>query len=202
MAGVAEIHSQATLTPNKLELIRAWLPGQAWFSGDASDLALAGQFRFVDPAGAVGVQVMLVTSGGVLYQVPLTYRGAPLAGGEDALIGTMEHSVLGTRWTYDAMADPVFANELLRTIVEVDTGAEVSAGAAPTPPVQGTGAADVELATGERHGDDLIAYGSYTIHVDRHPDEAEPINALGVLTAELTLDGEDVTLVLAELRTA
>ncbi len=202
MAGVAEIHTQATLTPNKLELMRAWLPQQAWFSGDASDLAMAGQFRFVDPAGAVGIQVMLVTSGGVLYQVPLTYRDAPLAGAEDALAGTMEHSVLGTRWTYDALADPVYQNELLRTIVEGDTAAGVPAGAAATTPVQGSGADGVELLPGERHGDDLIVYGSYTIHVDRHPDEAEPIGALGVLTATLELAGEEATLVLAELRSA
>lgn len=202
MAGVAEIHTQATLTPNKLELMRAWLPRQAWFSGDASDLAMAGQFRFVDPAGSVGIQVMLVTSGGVLYQVPLTYRDAPLAGGEDALAGTMEHSVLGTRWTYDALADPVYQNELLRTIVEADTAAGVPAGAAATTPVHGSGADGVELQPGERHGDDLIGYGSYTIHVDRHPDEAEPIGALGVLTATLELAGEEATLVLAELRSA
>jgi hypothetical protein len=202
MAGVAEIHTQATLTPNKVELMRAWLPGQPWFSGDASDLAMAGQFRFVDPAGAVGIQVMLVTSGGVLYQVPLTYRDAPLEGGEDALLGTMEHSVLGTRWTYDAVADPVFQNELLRTIIEGDTGAGVPAGASATTPVQGSGAEGVDPAPGERHGDDLIGYGSYTVHVPRHPDDAEPIDALGVLSAELTLDGDDVTLVLAELRSA
>ncbi len=202
MAGVAEIHTQATLTPNKLELVRAWLPGQAWFTGDASDLAQVGQFRFVDPAGAVGIQVMLVTSGGLLYQVPLTYRDAPLEDGEDALIGTMDHSVLGLRWTYDAAADPVYQNELLRTIVEADTGAAVSTGAAPPTPVQGSGADGVELAPGERRGDDLIAYGPYTIHVTRHPDEAMPIGALGVLTAQLAQDEEDVTLVLAELRLA
>jgi hypothetical protein len=200
MAGVAEIHTQATLVPNKLELIRAWLPAQAWFTGDASDLAQVGQFRFVDPAGTVGIQVMLVTSGGILYQVPLTYRDAPLAGAAGALVGTMEHSVLGTRWTYDALADPVYQAELLRTIVEGDTGAEVSAGAAPTTPVHGSGANGVELVPGERQGDDLIAYRSYTIHVTRHPDEAEPIGALGVLTAELDLAGEGATLVLAELR--
>jgi hypothetical protein len=202
MAGVAEIHTQATLTPNKLELMRAWLPQQAWFSGDASDLAQGGQFRFVDPAGAVGIQIMLVTSGGVLYQVPLTYRDAPLAGAEDALVGTMEHSVLGTRWTYDAPADPVYQNELLRTIVEADTAARVPAGAAATTPVHGSGADGVELLPGERHGDDLIVYGSCTIHVDRHPDEAEPIGALGVLTATVELAGEEATLVLAELRSA
>jgi len=202
MAGVAEIHTQATLVPSKLELMRAWLPTQTWFTGDASDLAQVGQFRFVDPAGTVGIQVMLVTSGGILYQVPLTYRDAPLAGAEGALAGTMEHSVLGTRWTYDALADPVYQAELLRTIVEGDTGAEVSAGAAPTTPVHGSGANGVELVPGERQGDDLIAYRSYTIHVTRHPDEAEPIGALGVLTAELDLAGEEATLVLAELRSA
>ena len=202
MAGVAEIHTQATLTPSKLELMRAWLPAQPWFSGDASDLEVAGQFRFVDPAGAVGVQVMLMTSGGVLYQVPLTYRDAPLEGGEDALLGTMDHSVLGMRWTYDAMADPVFQNELLRTIVEGDSGAGVPAGASATTPVHGSGAEGVDPAPGERHGDDVIAYGSYSVHVTRHPDEAEPIGALGVLTADLTLDGEELTLVLAELRSA
>ncbi len=127
---------------------------------------------------------------------------APLAGAEDALVGTMEHSVLGTRWTYDALADSVYQAELLRTIVEGDTGAGVPANAAATTPVHGSGADGVELAPGERHGDDLIAYGPLTIHVARHPDEAEPIGALGVLTAELTLDGEDVALVLAELRSA
>ena len=202
MAGVAEIHTQATLIPNKLELMRAWLPAQPWFSGDASDLTMVGQFRFVDPAGAVGIQVMLVTSGGVLYQVPLTYRDAPLDGADDALVGTMDHSVLGKRWTYDAVADPVYQNELLRTIVEGDTGAGVPAGASAPTPVQGSGADGVEAAPGELQGDDLISYGSYTIHVPRHPDDAEPIDALGVLTAEVTLDGEDLTLVLAELRSA
>jgi hypothetical protein len=202
MAKVAEIHSQATLTPSKLELMRSWLPSQPWFAGDATDLAQVGQFRFVDPAGEVGVQVMLVTSGGVLYQVPLTYRGAPLEGADDALLGTMDHSVLGTRWVYDAIADPVYADELLRTIVEADTGAGVTPGAAATTPVEGSGAEGVPLAAGTRTGDDLISYGAYTVHVTRHPDEAEPIDASGVLTAELTLDGEDLTLVLAELRSA
>ena len=123
MAGVAEIHTQASLTPNKLELMRAWLPTQAWFTGHASDLAQVGQFRFVDPAGAVGIQVMLVTSGEILYQVPLTYRDAPLVGADHALAGTMEHSVLGARWVYDAMSDPVYVSELLRTVVEGDSGA-------------------------------------------------------------------------------
>ena len=201
MARTADVHPNATLTPSKIDLMKAWLPGQPWFTGDPSDLAQAGQFRFVDPAGAVGVQIMLVTSGGVLYQVPLTYRDAPLDGAESALIGTMEHSVLGSRWVYDALSDPVYTAELLRTIVEADTQAPVSSGA-PQTPARGSGAQGVELVAGERRCDDLIAYGPYTVHVTRHPDEAEPIGALGVLTADVTLDGEDLTLVLAELRSA
>ncbi len=201
MARVAEVHPHATLTPSKIDLMKAWLPSQSWFDGDASDLAAAGQFRFVDPAGEVGVQIMFVTSDDVLYQVPLTYRDAPLEGAEAALLGTMEHSVLGTRWTYDALSDPVYIAELLRTIVEADTGAPVSSGA-QVMLVRGSGAAGVQLAAGERHGDHLISYGPYTVHVSRHPDEAEPIGALGVLTADLIQEGEVMTLVLAELRSA
>lgn len=202
MARMAEIHGSATLRPTKIEMLKAWLPSQPWFTGDAEDLAQAGQFRFVDPAGKVGVQVMLVTSGGVLYQVPLSYRDAPLAGAEDALIGTMDHSVLGTRYVYDALSDPVFADELLRTIVEADTEAGVEPGGPVSTPVHGSGASGVALVPGERVGDDLIAYGAVTVHVPRHPDEAEPIGALGVLTGILTVEDIDGPLVLAELRSA
>jgi hypothetical protein len=48
----------------------------------------------------------------------MTYRAAPLDGAQDWLIGTAEHSVLGTRWVYDAVGDPVFvatAAEAIRT---------------------------------------------------------------------------------------
>jgi hypothetical protein len=177
------------------------LPSQSWFTGDASDLEVVGQFRFVDPAGEVGLQTMLVTSQGDLYQVPLSYRDAPLEGAESALICTMEHSVLGTRWVYDSLADPVYASELLRTIVEADTGAETSTGSQQTQ-VEGSGADGVKLVPGVRQGDDLLVYGSYTVHVPRHPDDAEPTDALGILTAEVAVDGDDLTLVLAELRSA
>ena len=68
--------------------------------------------------------------------------------------------------------------------------------------VEGSGAAGVELVGGTRQGDDLLVYGSYTVHVPRHPDDAEPTDALGILTAEVTIDGDDLTLVLAELRSA
>jgi hypothetical protein len=66
-----------------------------------------------DPAGEVGIETHLVRDGSVLYQVPMTYRGAPLGGAQDALISTTEHSVLGKRWIYDATADPVWIEQLL-----------------------------------------------------------------------------------------
>ncbi|MEZ7127619.1 1,4-alpha-glucan branching protein [Nonomuraea sp. AD125B] len=108
---MAVIH-QTTLKPTKLELLTAWLPTRPWYRGDGvPSLVKAGGFRLDDPQGEVGMEFMVVadTSGArpVAYFVPLTYRGAPLDGAEDALVGTMEHGVLGRRWAYDGCHDPV-----------------------------------------------------------------------------------------------
>jgi Maltokinase N-terminal cap domain len=54
-------------------------------------------------------------------QVPLTYRNEELPGAQAWFIGTMEHGVLGTRWVYDAMGDPVYRGELARVILTGDT---------------------------------------------------------------------------------
>jgi hypothetical protein len=114
--GVAIIHS-TTLTPSKLELLTAWLPRQPWYRGpEAPQLAKAGGFRLDDPDGEVGIEIMLVSDAdadGTVYVVPMTYRGAPLEGADDALIGTSEHGVLGRRWIYDAERDPVAVGQLL-----------------------------------------------------------------------------------------
>jgi hypothetical protein len=67
-----------------------------------------GSYRFDDPDGRVGMETHLVTAGGALLQIPLTYRDEPLDGAEDALITEMQHSVLGTRWVYDGLHDPRF----------------------------------------------------------------------------------------------
>jgi hypothetical protein len=106
---MAVIH-QATLIPTKLELLAAWLPTRSWHpGGQVAGLERVGAARFDDPAGEVGVEIMLVrTAAGPLTQVPMTYRAAPLDGAGEWLIGTTEHSVLGARWVYDAVADPVF----------------------------------------------------------------------------------------------
>lgn len=147
MSGTAIIHD-ATLTPTKLDLLAAWLPSQAWFNGEASDLERVAGYRFVDPDGEVGIDTMLIRSGGVLYQVPLTYRSEPLPEAEESFVGTMEHSVLGTRYTYDAVGDPVYLVELLRVIHEGDTEAELSQGE-KTMTVQGSGIVPVSNASGE-----------------------------------------------------
>jgi hypothetical protein len=115
---MATIHTGTTMAPTKLELLTDWLPRQDWYLGEGPpELSRAGGFRLDDPAGEVGLEFMLVTDGAgggaTTYFVPLSYRGAPLHGADDALIGTSEHGVLGTRWIYDAADDPVAAAQLL-----------------------------------------------------------------------------------------
>jgi hypothetical protein len=50
------------------------------------------------------------------YQVPMTYRAAPLDGAGDALIGKSEHGVLGLRYIYDGPRDPVLVAQLVALI--------------------------------------------------------------------------------------
>src|SRR4051794_40172474 len=117
---MATIHTGTTLVPSKLELLTDWLPRQPWYrgSGAAPQLSRAGGFRLDDPAGAVGIELMVVidASTDTTYVVPMTYRAAPLEGADDALIGTTEHGVLGTRWVYDAEHDPVAVTQLLEFV--------------------------------------------------------------------------------------
>jgi hypothetical protein len=107
----------AEIVPSKLELLADWAPSQPWFSGTASaGLTTVAAFRLDDPAGEVGIETLLIQSGeGPVLQVPLTYRGAPLGGGDAWLIGTMQHTVLGQRWVYDATGDPVYLAEVAAT---------------------------------------------------------------------------------------
>jgi hypothetical protein len=115
---MALIH-RATVHPTKLELLAAWLPDRDWHHvGPADGVTRVAGYRFDDPAGAVGIETLVVrVGGGALLHVPLTYRDAPLAGGEEWLVGTMEHSVLGKRWVYDAPGDPVYAAVLASAVL-------------------------------------------------------------------------------------
>src|SRR3954449_3231063 len=102
------IFHRATITPTKEELIAAWAPTQPWCPPADEALHVIGSYRFDDPNGRVGMETHLCAAGGTVFQVPLTYRDKPLDGGEAGLITHMSHSVLGPRWVYDGLRDPVF----------------------------------------------------------------------------------------------
>ena len=104
---VAIIH-KADVSPTKSELLERVL---------GEPLAMLGSYRLDDPDGEVGVEGFVVRAGDRLHHVVLTYRGTPLAGAEDALVSTMEHSVLGRRWIYDGTDDPVAVACLRRALL-------------------------------------------------------------------------------------
>ncbi|MBW4720698.1 maltokinase N-terminal cap-like domain-containing protein [Saccharothrix obliqua] len=137
---MANIHRGATLAPGFRDFLPAWLASRTWYAGDdVPTPELVGAFRFEDPAGEVGLETHLVRAGGVLYQLPMTYRGAPIA--SPGLITTAEHSVLGTRWIYDAEHDPLW-HELVRTTVR-DGGVSHGAGRSRAAEARGERLADV-----------------------------------------------------------
>jgi hypothetical protein len=187
VSGIAKIED-ATLTPTKMELVAGWLGSQSWFTGDADAAERVGSFRFVDPGGEVGIETLLIRSRDVTYQVPLTYRNGPLEQAGDCLIGTMEHSVLGTRWVYDAVGDSVYIDEVLRVIHELDTEADLSRGEKSVT-VRGTGM-ETTLGTSPTVVQLLRALDS------THAAEIPPVAAL---FGSWTEDGEPRSAVLATL---
>src|SRR6478735_1603557 len=119
---VAEIHTAASLSPSKIELVEGWMGEQRWYAAKGQQPRLRRLFswRLDDPEGEVGVETLILADEAgaepVVYQVPLTYRGEPLGSADHALVGTMEHSVLGRRWVYDGPHDPVYAAQLLELV--------------------------------------------------------------------------------------
>ncbi|MFF1381535.1 1,4-alpha-glucan branching protein [Streptomyces sp. NPDC058308] len=164
---MAVIH-RTSVEPSKLELLGSWLPARPWYRGAGEpQLVTSGGFRLDDPEGAVGMEFIVVTdtSGAeaTAYLVPLTYRGAPLDGAEHALVGTMEHGVLGRRWAYDGCHDPVLVAQLLALVEgrvqaqdqnisdapdrEVTSSYTGEGPAAPVPPLPATPATDDQEGT-------------------------------------------------------
>ncbi|MEU9836592.1 1,4-alpha-glucan branching protein [Streptosporangium sp. NPDC048047] len=194
---MAVIH-HTTLTPTKLELLTSWLPSRPWYSGGVSEprLTKAGGFRLDDPRGEVGIEFMVVTDDSAThpagYLVPLTYRGAPLDGAEHALIGTMEHGVLGRRWAYDGCHDPVLLDRLSALIEGRAQAQKQSVSDTPDPEIArsytGGGLAPADLtatATDDREGTDLPAPPGMALRLHRvlrpAPDDASllPPEAVG-----------------------
>lgn len=165
---MAIIH-RATISPSKLEMIAEYLPSVPSLApfADAS-LTQVGAYRFDDPAGDVGIETLvLANAGGALLQVPLTYRSAPIDGGEAALLGPMEHSVLGPRWIYNACHEAVYVTALATTIVTGGVGArEVfddpdRTEREPSVVVQGTGAAGAAVPSVETVQTEMVGTDSH-----------------------------------------
>ncbi len=124
---MAIVH-RATISPTKQELVTVWLDAQPW--GGEGEVRVLGSYRFDDPAGEVGIESLVVRRGEGVFQLPLTYRGAPMGGADEALVTTMEHSALGRRWIYLATGDPVgvacyvtsLTGELEQAVMEVWDG--------------------------------------------------------------------------------
>jgi predicted trehalose synthase len=117
------------------ELLPSWMARQRWYAGKGRVPVLRriGVLRLHDPSGEVGIRVHLLLDesgpGPTVYQVPLTYRGAPLAGADHALLATVEpvgdssHAPgrHGTSYVYDAPHDPVFTAALLQLMLDGGT---------------------------------------------------------------------------------
>lgn len=95
----------ATLAPGKPQFLEAWLDRQSW--GGSGEIEILGSYRFDDPEGRVGVESFVVRRAGTVLHIPVTYRDAPLEAADAELVDTVDHSVLGKRWIYDATTDPV-----------------------------------------------------------------------------------------------
>ncbi|MCC3767818.1 1,4-alpha-glucan branching protein [Streptomyces sp. UNOC14_S4] len=196
---MAVIH-RTTVAPSKEEMLTAWLPTRSWYRGSGSpELKRVGGFRLDDPEGEVGIEFMVMTDVAdaepVTYLCPLTYRGAPLEGAEDALVSTMEHGVLGDRWAYDGCHDPVLVAELV-ALIEGRAQAQAQS-VSDTPDHEigrsfaGTGPLPVgfEVADG-RDGTELAGPDGLTVRVHRvlrHGDDACPADAMGHVAGHWSL---------------
>ncbi|MFD5403654.1 maltokinase N-terminal cap-like domain-containing protein [Streptomyces griseorubiginosus] len=208
---MAIIH-HTTLKPTKLELLTTWLPTRPWYAGSGTpELTKAGGFRLDDPEGEVGIEFMVaLDSSGpepVAYHVPLTYRAAPLPGADQALVGTMEHGVLGPRWAYDGVHDPVLRTELLALFEGRAQAMAQSISDTPdhevahswTGSALPTGPAEI---TEDRDGTDLTLTDGTVLHIHRTLSPTPPDGTSGqVSTTWEASNGNRLRTVFASLRT-
>ena len=206
---MAVIH-QTYVKPTKLELLTAWLPTRPWYHGSPEpELAKAGGFRLDDPEGEVGIEFMVVTDGPGAYLVPLTYRAAPLPGAGHALVGTMEHGVLGPRWAYDGCHDPVLTAGLAAFIEgRVEAQAQSVSHTLDREVARAwTGAAHVPALTAPTDTDEATEFAApdgpaLRLHRVLTPGSTAPEDALGQVTGAWTQpDGTRVRALFATLQT-
>ncbi|TLM82003.1 1,4-alpha-glucan branching enzyme [Pseudarthrobacter sp. NamE5] len=119
--------NQPILTPALTDLLRQWLPQQRWFPVKTPefDMSQVGSLGLEDPSGHAGLAVFVLsvttqTSDGgqrtAVVQVPLSFRQAPAAGMERALVGQAAGMDPSRPWVYDAVHDPDFVGSWLKLI--------------------------------------------------------------------------------------
>ena len=208
---MAIIHN-TTMNPGKLDLLAVWLPAQPWYRqpGQEPELARAGGFRLDDPQGEVGIEFMVVTDGSgdraTAYQIPMTYRAGALAGADGALIGTSEHGVLGLRWIYDGVHDPVLRAQLVALIQgDAEPQAQsVSNTADPTVLAQPVAKGPLtpawsEVAANGPSGTDLRA-GELSLRINRVLEPGDSLSEAGLSAPWRLPDGTRVRGVFATAR--
>ncbi|RNE48208.1 CG0192 family protein [Corynebacterium alimapuense] len=127
MSGIVQIYD-AELNPTK-----------EWIAASSGGVVtLLGSYRLADPAGKVGIEVLVGSDiDGRPVQLPLTYRAAELH--SEHTLSEMEHSVLGRRWVSNALGDPVAVAAFIRVILEGDDAATRSDGVPAALVIRGSG---------------------------------------------------------------
>jgi maltokinase len=143
-------------------LIAEWLPTQRWFAGKTMrpTLRRIGGWELEEPGARIVTHLLMDDSGHtpVLYQVPVTERLEPFAGGESALIGVYREESGQPRYVFDGPHDPAYAVALLRMIA-LGTGGTPDGAEATGVAFQPTAHPDVltsAVLTGEQSNTSII----------------------------------------------
>ncbi|WP_259336079.1 maltokinase N-terminal cap-like domain-containing protein, partial [Clavibacter californiensis] len=106
------------------DFLAAWMREQRWFASKGTDprLERIGGWSFSDEGWFARIETHLIIDHGsakpVLYQVPLTYRQAPLEELKPFHIGTIVEDDGVELHVYDGPHDPAYAWALIRTILD------------------------------------------------------------------------------------
>jgi maltokinase len=115
--------SMSTIQTMGTEKLNRWVSAQRWYAGKGSEpsLSVVGSWNLPSRDEVTLCTYFLLdasSSPSILYQVPITQRLEPIPGGEAALIAIVKDEVGQSSFLYDGPHDPVFAEQLLRLIVE------------------------------------------------------------------------------------